>query len=211
MLGNKATLVGLRALLDTRWDCAGFVSCILFRRLLYAASLTPRNRLKQALEKKIMIKRGWNPQEEKMILRKAVLASCTLLLLFSVSIFSEQGVVEKTKDISQQLKEATCLRNWGIIITSTGIATTVVLTEAVFVALVSAINSDLESIAAPQRDFIPYLAVYSGLALIVGPTLWICGARRIRNARKSEITLQLRGPDLARGQKLGGISLVYSY
>ena len=134
----------------------------------------------------------------------------SVFFFLNASIFSEQGVEEKPKDISQQLEEATCLRNWGIIITSTGIAAVVVLTEAALVAILASFNSDLKSIAAPQAAFIPYFAVYSGLSLIVGPTLWICGARSIRNIKKSEIALQLHGPDLAQGMNWGGISLVYS-
>ena len=51
-----------------------------------------------------------------------------------------------------------------------------------------------------------------GVATPIGGLMWYFGARGIQlwEMKKVEISLQVRGPNLARGQKLGEISLAWS-
>jgi hypothetical protein len=130
--------------------------------------------------------------------RRAILVSFALFLLFDGSTFSEP------KDINQQLKGAAALRTAGIVIFSVGVVSFVGL------YLLGSLCVAFSPVIAWSRSF--EIAGICGLVCIaVGPVLWIGGAHRIQEIKKSEITFQIQGPDLARGRSWGGISLVYRY
>lgn len=142
------------------------------------------------------------------MLRKGILISCTLLLSVSLALFSEQS--GEQKPIEQQLKEAMCLRNTGIVITSAGIALAIVGGVSFFVGL----GGLLHDPAIDPSTLFTVFAITDGIGavcIVVGPILWSRGARQLRNIKKSQVALQLLGPDLAEGKSLGGISLAYSY
>jgi hypothetical protein len=149
--------------------------------------------------------------------RRAILVSFALFLLLGGSIFSEQGVEQKPKDINQQLKAATALRTAGIVIFSVGVVSSMVagmyLMGTGFAGMsymVTGYPEAARNAEAWNRSF--QIAGIGGLVcVLVGPILWIGGAHRIREIKKSGITFQILGPDLSWGRSLGGISLVDSY
>ena len=56
----------------------------------------------------------------------------------------------------------------------------------------------------------PFIA---GSTIIIGGVIWSNGAKGIQlwEAKKIDLAMKIRGPDLARGERTGGISLVLSY
>ncbi len=142
------------------------------------------------------------------MLRKAVLITCTLLLSSSLVVFSEQS--GEQKPIEQQLKEAMCLRNTGIVITSAGIALATVGGLSFFIGL----GGLLHDPAIDPSTLFTVFAIADGIGavcIVVGPILWSRGARQLRNIKKSQVALQLLGPDLAERESLAGIALVCNY
>ena len=151
------------------------------------------------------------------MLRKAVLISCALFLSMNLAIFSEQSGEQKPKDIEQQLKEATMARKVGSTVLVLG-GISVALGGGFFIAYLAKVldyamywHPEDARWAKIDGDVATGTIIGGLLAMGLGGFLMIGAQQKIGNIKKSQIALQLLGPDLAEGKSLGGISLIYSY
>ncbi len=145
------------------------------------------------------------------MLSRVILVSCMLILIINLAIFAEQSTEEKLKDIDLAIERYEEMKIIGIIACMTGLL--IELADLPLALLTGLQEASGTKGSLDARNWNIGLAVGGAAVIGIGGFLWIFSASNIKlyEKQKKSISLQLTGPGLTLGSKLGGISLAYSY
>jgi len=142
--------------------------------------------------------------------KKAILIAFALLFLVNLSIYSKQTTEQKIKQIDLQIAKYTRQRNIGIGLCAGGTALEVLGTVLASLAIYGDYSEPAYRSGLLWGSGIMLIGV---LPIAFGSFMWISGAIAVYRweSRKFDYSLNVQGPDLSNGKKLGEVSIVCSY